>query len=165
MAERHGYWMLSSEINRRVGDRVYTRLRISIPATACETLRKHLLSNGNSKKCFECRIQGDRIVLTPVEQPKSKPRPISVRDRADQIIAIIEQAGGASTWPEVREQLNLASDSMPGPFVVRELRSRGVQSIRNPRTSTMIWKLTRKPAIVQHKLQQYSDSAIISART
>jgi hypothetical protein len=40
-----------------------------------------------------------------------------------------------------RERLGLPSESMPGPFLVKLLRDRGLLTLKNPKTSTMTWKL------------------------
>jgi hypothetical protein len=38
----------------------------------------------------------------------------SVAERADQIMTIVEQLGGTTNWPTIREKLGLPSESMLG---------------------------------------------------
>jgi hypothetical protein len=56
-------------------------------------------------------------------------------------MTIVAQLGGTTTWPAVREKLGLSPKSTPSPFLVKALRERGLQTIKNPKTSTMTWKL------------------------
>jgi hypothetical protein len=41
----------------------------------------------------------------------------------------------------VRERLELPPESTPSPFLVKQLRDKGLLTIKNPKTSTMTWQL------------------------
>ena len=144
MSEREGHWTLGIQVNRKIGEKVYSSLRIYVPSADSELLLKRLQAEGgeDAKLYFNAKINGSTILLRQVQpqtQPKA-PRP-SPAERADQIMAIVAQLGGTTTWPAVRERLGLPSKSMPGPFLVKQLRDRGLLTIKNPKTSTMTWKL------------------------
>jgi len=109
-----------------------------------EILLKRVQAEGgeDAKLYFSAKINGSTITLRQV-QPQTRPkasRP-SLSERADQIIGIIAQLGGTTTWPTVREKLGLPSESTPSPFLVKQLRDRGLQTTKNPKTSTMTWQL------------------------
>jgi hypothetical protein len=95
-----------------------------------------------AKLYYSAKIHGSTITLRQVK-PQTQPQTStpSLAERADQIIAIIDQLGGTTTWPNVREKLGLPPESTPSPFLVKALRERGLLTIKNPKTSTMIWKL------------------------
>lgn len=154
MTDRIGLWILASEVNRRTKSRSYIRLRINIPAIYSEGLLKIVDRDGtNGRIYYQHKLQGKKIVLIPTEPPKPNPKPISIKEKADQIIRIIENEGGVTTWPKAREHLGLPSNSTPSPFLVRELKKRGMQTYKDPRTSTMIWKFIRG----QQSLRQYPE--------
>jgi hypothetical protein len=145
MSDRGGLWTLGIQLNRKVGNKVYSSLRF-YPPTNKETkpLLEKLQAEGgeDSKLYFNAKIHGSRIILDQVRpEPKSTNTIPNLSERADRIILIIAQEGGTSTWPSVREKLGLPSHSMPGPFLVKQLKDRGLQTIKNPKTSRMIWKL------------------------
>jgi hypothetical protein len=94
---------------------------------------------------FRAKFHGPRIILDQVEPETEAPTPMpSLSERADQIITIIANEGGTSTWPRVRNKLGLPADSMPGPFLVKRLRDKGLITVKNPKTSTMTWKLVNR---------------------
>lgn len=145
MSDTDGLWTLGIQFNRKVGDKVYSSLRIYVPNNKdTKPLLEKLQAEGgeDSKLYYKAKIQGSRIILNQVRpEPKSTIRVPSLSERADRIVFIISQEGGTSTWPAVREKLGLSPESMPGPFLVKQLKDRGLQTMRNPKTSTMTWKL------------------------
>jgi hypothetical protein len=145
MSNEEGYWTLGIQVNRKIGDKVHSSLRIYVPTNDdTEILLKRVQAEGgeDAKLYFSAKINGSTITLRQV-QPQTRPkasRP-SLSERADQIIGIIAQLGGTTTWPTVREKLGLPSESTPSPFLVKQLRDRGLQTTKNPKTSTMTWQL------------------------
>ena len=107
---------------------------------------KKLQTDGGeyAKIPYKAKIEGlgARIILTQLQSNTETPIPYpKLTERADEIIAIMAELGGTTNWPTVREKLGLPPRSMPGPFLVKQLRDRGLLTIKNPKTSTMIWKL------------------------
>jgi hypothetical protein len=116
-----------------------------VPNGDTNLLLKRIEAEGgkDAKLYYSAKINGSTITLRQVQPQTQQPTPHpSLAERADQIIAIIAQLGGTSTWPTVREKLGLPSDSTPSPFLVKQLRDRWLLTIKNPKTSTMTWKLT-----------------------
>ncbi len=144
MSDQEGHWTLGTQVNRKIGEKIYTSLRLYVPISDAKLLSKRLQAEGgeDAKLYYSAKINGSTITLRQI-QPQTQPQasPPSLAERADQIVAIIAQLGGTTTWPTVREKLGLPSESMPGPFLVRQLRDRGLLTIKNPKTSTMTWKL------------------------
>lgn len=145
MSDSDGLWTLGIQVNRKIGDKIYTSLRLYVPNNDdVKSLLKKLQAEGGEeeKLYYSAKIHGSTIILRQVK-PQTRPQapPPSLAERADQIIAIIAQLGGTTTWPTVRENLGLSPDSTPSPFLVKQLRDRGLLTIKNPRTSTMTWKL------------------------
>jgi hypothetical protein len=144
MSDKEGHWTLGIQVNRKIGETTYTSLRLYVPKNDKKLLLERLQAEGGdeAKLYFDAKFHGARIVLSPV-QPQARASTLSpsLAERADQIVAIMTQLGGTSTWPTVREKLGLSSESMPGPFLVKALRDRGLLTIKNPKTSTMTWKL------------------------
>ncbi len=147
MSEAQKLWTLGIQLNRKVGEKTYSSLRFYVPSKTedANSLLKKLQADGgeDSKLHYSAKIHGSTITLKQV-QPQTQPQalPLNLAERADQIIAIIAQLGGTTTWPAVREKLGLPSESTPSPFLVRQLRDRGLLTIKNAKTSTMTWKLT-----------------------
>ncbi len=145
MSDKDGHWTLGIQVNRKVGDKTYASLRFYVPSNdESKILLKRLQAEGGEKAklYYSAKINPSTITLRQV-QPQTGPqasRPTLV-ERADQIVAIIAELGGTTTWPTVREKLALPTESMPGPFLVKALRDRGLLTIKNPKTSTMTWKL------------------------
>ena len=85
---------------------------------------------------------GSRLVFDEVKQTtkEASPKP-NLAQRAGEIITIISHQGEPPTWPVVREKLGLQVECMPGPILVRALRERGMQTIKDPKISTKIWRL------------------------
>jgi hypothetical protein len=145
MSDRDGYWTLGVQINRKIQDKIYTSLRLYVPNNDdTKPLLKMLQDEGGeyAKLHFRAKIHGSRIILTQVQREvgTSATSP-SLDERADHIITMVAQLGGTTTWPAVRERLGLPVESMPGPFLVKKLKDRGLLTIKNPKTSTMVWKL------------------------
>jgi hypothetical protein len=144
MSDKEGHWTLGIQVNRKVGEKIYTSLRLYVPSNDAKLLLRRLQDEGgeDSKLYYSAKIQGSTIMLRQV-QPQKQPQasPPCLAERADQIITIIAQQGGTTTWPSVREKLGLPPESTPSPFLVRQLRDRGLLTIKNPKTSTMTWKL------------------------
>jgi hypothetical protein len=144
-SNKNGYWTLGKQKNRDTGHKIYTSLRIYVPTNEdTKLLLERLQAEGgeDAKLHFRAKIQGSRIILTQVQlEAESSNYSPSMSERADKIIAIVAQLGGTTSWPTVREKLGLPTESMPGPFLVKQLRDRGMQTIKNPKTSTMTWKL------------------------
>lgn len=156
MSSRDGHWTLGIQVNRKIGDKIYPSLRIYVPSADTELLLKRLQAEGgeDAKLYFNAKINGSTILLRQV-QPQTHPkasRP-SLAERADRIIAIIAQLGGTTNWPTVREKLGLPPECMPGPFLVKRLKDRGLVSIKNSKTSTMMWKL-----VDREKLNGYTHA-------
>jgi hypothetical protein len=145
MSETDGLWTLGIQLNRKIGDKVYSSLRVYVPNNnETKPLLEKLQAEGGevTKLYFKAKIQGSRIILNQVRpEPQPTTTAPSLSERADRIISIIAQAGGTSTWPTVREKLGLPRESMPGPFLVKQLRDKGLLTIKNPKTSTMTWQL------------------------
>jgi hypothetical protein len=146
MSDNHGHWTLGIQINRKIGETTYTSLRLYVPKNDEKLLLKRLQAEGGdrAKLYFDAKFHGAKIVLTPVQHQAEAPTPtpsLSLAERADQVIAIIVQQGGTTTWPTVREKLGLPPESTPSPFLVKQLIDRGLQTTKNPKTSTMTWKL------------------------
>jgi hypothetical protein len=147
MSDKEGHWTLDIQVNRKIGETTYTSLRLYVPENDKKLLLERLQAEGGdeAKLYFDAKFHGAKIILTPVQPQAQAPTPSpSLAERADQIIAIITQQGGTTTWPSVREKLGLPPESMPGPFLVRQLRDRGLLTTKNPKTSTMTWKLIDK---------------------
>ncbi len=147
MSDRECRWTLGVQVNRKIGEKVYPSLRIYVPSADSELLLKRLQAEGGeaAKLYFNAKINGSTITLRQVKlQTQTKAARPSLTERADQIITIIAQQGGTTTWPAVREKLGLPPESMPGPFLVKQLRDRGLLTIKNPKTSTMTWKLINR---------------------
>jgi hypothetical protein len=144
MSDKEGHWTLGIQVNRKIGEKTYTSLRLYVPKNDKKLLLERLQAEGGdeAKLYFDAKFHGAKIILTPV-QPQAQAATLSpsLAQRADQIIALIVKQGGTTTWPTVREKLGLPPESMPDPFLVKELRDRGLLTIRNPKTSTMTWKL------------------------
>lgn len=151
MSDTDGLWTLGIQLNRKVGDRVYSSLRVYVPNNKeTKPLLEKLQAEGgeDSKLYFKAKIQRSRIILNQVRrEPKSTNKVPSLSERADLIISIIAQEGGTSSWPTVREELGLSPESTPSPFLVKQLRDRGLLTIKNPKTSTMTWKLIDRSKI------------------
>jgi len=81
------------------------------------------------------------LLVDAPPEPKISEPPEKTEDRAKRIKAFIIRSGGETTWPKVREFLGLPLSSTPGPLLVRELKDEGVESVKNPKTSTKIWRL------------------------
>lgn len=146
MSDEDGHWTLSIQVNRKIGNKVYHSLRLYPPSNDdTEKLLKRVQAEGgeDEKLYYGAKINGSTITLKQVH-PQTRPQASrsSLSERADQIIAIITQLGGTTNWPAVREKLGLPPESTPSPFLVRQLRDRGLLTIKNPKTSTMTWKLT-----------------------
>jgi hypothetical protein len=146
MSDKDGLWKLGIQVNRRIGDKVYHSLRLYPPNNdETKVLFKRIQAEGgeDGKLYFSAKmINGSTIMLRQV-QPQTRPqgsRP-SLAERADQIMTIIAQLGGTTNWPTVREKLGLPPESTPSPFLVKQLRDRGLLTIKNPKTSTMTWQL------------------------
>ena len=150
MSDKEGHWTLGIQVNRKIGDKTYTSLRLYVPSNNDKKLLlKKLLAEGamNPKNYTSTpRSRSGSTILLRQVQPQTRPKATrpSLGERADRIIAIITQLGGTTTWPAVREKLGLPSESTPSPFLVKELRDRGLLTIKNPKTSTMTWKLHRQ---------------------
>jgi hypothetical protein len=148
MSEREGHWTLGIQVNRKIGDKVYPSLRLYVPSNDdTKLLLKKLQAEGgeDEKLYYSAKVNGSTITLRQV-QPQTRPqasRP-SLAERADQIMVIIDQLGGTTTWPAVREKLGLPPESTPSPFLVKQLRDRGLLTIKNPKTSTMTWQLIER---------------------
>jgi hypothetical protein len=144
-SKKNGYWTLGKQKNRDTGHKTYTSLRIYVPTNNdTKPLLERLQVEGGEdcKLYFRAKIQRSRITLQQVKRDPEPTTPqTSLSERADRIIAIVTQEGGTSTWPFVREKLGRPAESMPGPLLVRALKDRGLQSVKDPKTSTMIWKL------------------------
>lgn len=144
MSNEEGYWTLGIQQNRRIQDKTYISLRMYIPSSDAPQLLEILRTEGSKegKLHYKRKFHGQNITLTPVhiQAEKSSPHP-TLAQRADEIISIIAQLGGTSTWPTVREKLGLAPESTPSPFLVKQLRDRGLVTTKHPKTSTMTWKL------------------------
>ena len=145
MPNRNGYWKLGIQLNRRIGDKVYSSLRMYIPTNDdTKPLLEKLHAEGGERAelQFRARFHGSRIILDQVQPGAESATPSStLGERADQIITIVAQLGGNTSWPIVREKLGLPTESSPSPFLVKALKERGLQSTKNPKTSTMVWKL------------------------
>jgi hypothetical protein len=147
MSNEHGYWTLSIQKNRDTGNRIYKSLRIYPPTNRdTEPLREKLEAQDgeHTKVHYKAKIQnhGSRIILEEVQLVAKRSTPeLNLVNRADEIITIIAQLGGTVTWPMVREKLGRPVESMPGPHLLQALRERGLHTFKNPKTSTMIWKL------------------------
>ncbi|MGP8071399.1 MAG: hypothetical protein ACLP5V_16105 [Candidatus Bathyarchaeia archaeon] len=156
MSDKGNIWTLGIQLNRKIGDTVYSSLRLYVPNNKeTKPLLEKLQAEGgeDSKLYFEAKIHGSRIILNQVRpEPKSKTTVPNLSERADRIISIVAQEGGTSTWPSVREKLGLPSESTPGPFLVKRLRDKGLLTIKNSKTSTMTWKL-----INREKLNGYTS--------
>jgi hypothetical protein len=145
VSDRNGYWTLGIQVNRKIGEKTHRSLRFYIPSNdeTKRLLQRVEAEGGEAEKLYySAKINGSTITLRQV-QPQTRPqasRP-SLTERADQIVAIIAQLGGTTTWPTVREKLGLPPESTPSPFLVRQLRDKGLLTIKNPKTSTMTWKL------------------------
>jgi hypothetical protein len=145
MSDNDGHWTLGIQVNRKIGDKVHYSLRLYVPSNDdTKILLKKLQTEGgeDAKLHYRAKINGSTITLRQV-QPQTRPqapRP-SLAERADRIIAIIAQLGGTTNWPAVREELELPPESTPSPFLVKQLREKGLLTIKNPKTSTMTWKL------------------------
>jgi hypothetical protein len=141
----NGHWTLGIQVNRKIGDKIHRSLRFYVPSNGDTKalLQKVQAEGGDVEKLYySAKINGSTITLRQI-QPQTRPqasRP-SLAERADQIMAIIAQLGGTTSWPTVREKLGLPSKSTPSPFLVKALKERGMQSTKDPKTSTMIWKL------------------------
>ncbi len=147
MSDKNGHWTLGIQVNRKIGETTYTSLRLYVPKNDKKLLLERLQAEGGdeSKLYFDAKFHGVKIILTPVQPQAQTPTPSpSLAERADQVIAIIAQQGGTTTWPSVREKLGLPPESMPGPFLVRQLRDRGLLTVKNSKTSTMTWKLINR---------------------
>jgi hypothetical protein len=148
MSNTNGLWTLGIQVNRKIGNKVYRSLRLYPPSNGdTELLMKRVQTEGgeDEKLYFTAKIQnhGSRIILDEVQTAAERPTPrVNLTQRADEIISIIAQLGGTTTWPTVREKLGLPQESTPGPFLVKQLRDKGLLTIKNPKTSTMTWKLT-----------------------
>ncbi len=142
-----GRWTLAIQLNRKIGDKVHSSLRIYVPTNDdTEILLKKLQAEGGerAKLYFSAKINssGSTILLRQIQpQTQQKTSRPSLGEQANQIIAIVAQLGGTTTWPTVREKLGLPPESTPSPFLVKQLRDRGLRTIRNPKTSTMTWTL------------------------
>jgi hypothetical protein len=151
VSNKEGLWTLGIQVNRKIKEKPYTSLRLYIPSSENCSDRKLLLARlqaeggEEAKLYYSAKIHGSTITLRQVK-PQTQPQtsPPSLAERADQIIAIIARLGETTTWPAVREKLGLPPESTPSPFLVKELRDRGLQTIKNPKTSTMIWKLINR---------------------
>ncbi len=159
MHNEEGLWTLGIQVNRKIKEKPYTSLRLYIPSSENCSDRKLLLTRlqaeggEDAKLYYRATIRGSTITLRQVK-PQTQPQaPLpSLAERADNIIAIIAQLGGSTTWPTVREKLGLQPESTPGPLLVKALRERGLLTIKNPKTSTMIWEL-----INREKLNGWTD--------
>jgi len=147
MPNGDGYWTLGIQKNRDTGNRIYKSLRM-YPPTNNDTkpLRKRLEAEDGhvTHLYYRAKIQnhGSRIILDEVQSvTKQSTTEPNLAQRADEIIEFAAQTGGTTTWPVVREKLGLPSNATPSPFLVKLLRDRGLLTVRNPKTSTMIWKL------------------------
>ena len=151
MSNKNGYWKLAIQLNRRIGDKVYSSLRMYVPTNQdTKPLLEKLQAEGGERAelQFRAKFHGSRIILDQV-QPEAESaitRP-TIGQRADQIITIVAQLGGTTSWPAVREKLGLPTESTPSPFLVKALKERGLQSTKDPKTSTMIWKLIDREKI------------------
>lgn len=145
MSDHDGHWTLGIQVNRKIGDKVYPSLRIYVPSNGdTKLLLKRLQAEGGeaAKLYYSAKINGSTITLKQVpSQTRSQASRPSLAERADQIIAIVAQLGGTTTWPTVREKLGLPPESTPSPFLVKQLRDKGLLTIKNPKTSTMTWRL------------------------
>jgi hypothetical protein len=149
MPNKDGYWTLGIQLNRKIRDKVYSSLRFYVPVNDdTKSLLKRLQLDGGEKSKLQYRAkiegQGARIILTltqPQYQTKASSPRLRIGELADHVIAIIAQEGGTATWPFVREKLGRPAESMPGPILVKALTDRGMKSTKDPKTSTMIWKL------------------------
>jgi hypothetical protein len=148
MSNEEGYWTLGIQVNRKIGNKVYRSLRLYPPSNDdTEALLKRVQAEGgvDEKFYYSAKINGSTILLrlvNPQTQPQT-PR-LSLAEKADQIISVVAQLGGTTTWPAVREKLGLPHQSTPSPFLVKQLRDRGLQTTKNPKTSTMTWKLINR---------------------
>lgn len=146
MSDKAGHWTLGIQVNRKIGDKTHRSLRFYIPSNdETKALLQRVQAEGgqDAKLYYSAKmINGSTIMLRQV-QPQTRPQPsrLSLAEQADQIMAIIAQLGGTTTWPAVREKLGLPPESTPSPFLVRQLIDRGLLTIKNPKTSTMTWKL------------------------
>ncbi|HYW00723.1 MAG TPA: hypothetical protein VE862_04595 [Candidatus Acidoferrum sp.] len=142
MSDNEGYWTLGIQVNRKIENKTYISARLYVPSSDLPELLKWIEKEGHGKLHFRRKFHGRNIILTEVQTQTemSTPRP-SLAQRADEIIRVIAQLGGTSTWPAVREKLGLPTNSTPSPFLVKLLRDRGLQTTKNPKTSTMTWKL------------------------
>ncbi len=145
MSDKDGHWTLGIQVNRKIGDKVSRSLRIYVPSNdETKTLMKRVQAEGgeDAKLYFSAKINGSTILLRQIQrQARPKASRPSLAERADQIMAVVAQLGGTTNWPKVREKLGLPPESMPGPFLVKQLRDRGLLTVKNPKTSTMTWKL------------------------
>jgi hypothetical protein len=149
-SNKNGYWTLGKQKNRDTGHKTYASLRIYVPTNndTKPLLEKLLVESGEDCKLYfkaKTKIQctkGIRIILDQIQpEPEQSTPSRSLAERADQIITIIALKGGESAWPLVCQELGLKPGSMPGPILVKALEERGMQRTKDPRTSTMIWKL------------------------
>ena len=147
MSDGERHWTLGIQLNRKIGEKVYSSLRLYVPTSDRELLLKKLQAEGgkDAKLYYAAKINGSTILLRQVQsQPQPQTSRLSLAERADRIISIIAELGGTTTWPTVREKLGLPPESTPSPFLVKQLRDRGLQTLRNPKTSTKIWKLIER---------------------
>jgi hypothetical protein len=157
MPNRDGLWTLGIQKNRDTGNKIYKSLRMYGPTNKdTALLRGRVEAKDGSATHIYYRAKvlnnGSRLIFDEVKPTTKEPSPKpNLAQRAAEIITIIASLGGTTTWPVVREKLTLPAESMPGPILVKALKERGMQTLKDPKTSTMIWKL-----IDREKLNGYT---------
>jgi hypothetical protein len=149
-------WVLSRELDRKVGETTYWRYRISVPKRNHDSLSQKL--GLQQKIYFTARIQQGKVTLLKVSPPEPKASPEKVEDRAKRVKKFLIKSGGETTWPKVRDFLGLPANSSPGPRLVQELKKLDIESVTNPKTSTKIWRLkTDNPEHPARKLIEFAS--------